>query len=88
MNKEQKMIFFVTILPLLIDIAEELKDDFPNLFKQGLKKAINDFMREAEKVGHMVTTDLNKEEKEEIRQQYQDLFLVHLGISKEIIKNK
>jgi hypothetical protein len=83
MNKEQKILFIVTMLPLLRDYAEDLKDEFPNIWKQTLKKATNDFINEVDKLGHMVT----EVKQEEVRQQYQDIYMVHLGISKELFNN-
>jgi hypothetical protein len=80
MNKEQKILFIVTMLPLLRDYAEDLKDEFPNIWKQTLKKATNDFINEVDKLGHMVT----EVKQEEVRQQYQDIYMVHLGIAKEL----
>jgi len=83
MTKEQKILFIVTMLPLLRDYAEDLKDEFPNIWKQSLKKATNDFINEVDKLGNFVT----QEDQEEVRQQYQDIYMVHLGIAKEIFNN-
>lgn len=84
MTKEQKMIFCISLVPLIRDYMEDLKDDFPNLCRQSFKKAINDFINEADKLGERVTNQKSYEDMEEVRKQYQEIYLVHMGITKEI----
>lgn len=84
MNKEQKLLFLVTLMPLMRDMLVDVCDEYPRIFRQGLKKSSNDFIRELDKIGDLVTMDYQGKDLEEVRQQYQDIYLVHLGIAKEI----
>lgn len=87
MNKEQKLLFLVTLMPLVRDMLEDVCEEYPRIFRQSLKKSSKDFISELDKIGDLVTMDLkSKEDISTIRQQYQDIYKVHLGIAKEIIK--
>ena len=85
MNKEQKLLFLVTIMPLVRDMLVDVCDEYPRIFRQSLKKSTNDLIRELDKVGDLVTMEYDGKDLEEVRQQYQDIYLVHLGIAKEIL---
>jgi hypothetical protein len=89
MNKEQKLLFLVTIMPLVRDMLEDVCDEYPRIFRQSIKKSTKDLISELDKIGDLVTMDLkNKEDISTIREQYQDLYQVHLGIAKEITENE
>lgn len=76
MNKEEKLLFVVSLMPLFGDYLNDLINDHPKIFKQNIKKSANELITELEKVGQLVTMFEKKED------------MVHLGISKEIIKTK
>lgn len=84
MNKEQKLLFLVTMMPLMRDMLTDVVDEFPRIFRQNCKKATNDLISELDKVGDLVTMEYDGKDLELIRQQYQDIYMVHLGIAKEI----
>jgi hypothetical protein len=87
MNKEQKLLFLVTLMPLVRDMLEDVCDEYPRIFRQSLKKSTKELISELDKIGDLVTMDLkNKKDISTIREQYQDIYKVHLGIAKEIIK--
>jgi len=84
MNKEQKLLFLVTIMHLVRDLLSDVCDEYPKIFRQGLKKSSNDLISELDKIGDLVTMDFKGNDLEEVRKQYQDIYLVHLGIAKQI----
>jgi tRNA pseudouridine-54 N-methylase len=84
MNKEQKLLFLVTIMPLVRDLLSDVCDEYPKIFRQGLKKSSNDLISELDKIGDLVTMDFKGKDLEEVRKQYQDIYMVHLGIAKQI----
>ena len=87
MNKEQKLLFLVTLMPLVRDMLEDVCDEYPRIFRQSLKKSTKELISELDKIGDLVTMDLkNKKDISTIREQYQEIYKVHLGIAKEIIK--
>jgi hypothetical protein len=87
MNKEQKLLFLVTIMPLVRDMLEDVCDEYPRIFRQSLKKSTKDLISELDKIGDLVTMDYSGKDLDEVRQQYQDIYLVHLGIAKEMSEN-
>lgn len=86
MTKEQKLLFLVTITPLLRDYMDDLIDEYPNLVKMGLKNACKDFIKQADLCGTKITGKKTEQDLDEVRKQYQELYMLHLGISKEINK--
>jgi hypothetical protein len=84
MTKEQKLIFLVTIFPLVRDLLEDVKDEYPLIFRQNLKKTSNDLIDEIDKIGYKITDLYESMDIDEVRQQYQDVYMVHLGIAKEL----
>jgi Txe/YoeB family toxin of Txe-Axe toxin-antitoxin module len=84
MTKEQKLIFLVTIFPMVRDFLEDVKDEYPLIFRQNLKKTSNDLIDEIDKIGYKITDLYESMDIDEVRQQYQDVYMVHLGIAKEL----
>ena len=78
MSKEEKMLYLVTLLPLVRDVAEDIREDFPYIVKQGLKKAVNELIRQFDLIGDEVMATATSVDRDEMIEQYQLLYEVHL----------
>lgn len=88
LTKEQKLIFLVTIFPLIRDLLEDVRDDYPLYFRQNIKKNVNELINDLDKLGTAITGHYNGKDLEEARHHYQQLYELHLKISSEVINKQ
>jgi hypothetical protein len=69
-SKEKKLVCLVGILPILMDFMEDVKEDFPMIYKRQVKKSGNDFINEVYKMGDTLYKKMESEEDEELREFY------------------
>ena len=53
----------VGILPIMMDFMEDVKDDFPKLYKHQIKKSGNDFVDEVYKIGNQIYERMDQEKR-------------------------
>jgi hypothetical protein len=63
----------VGILPVLMDYMEDIKDDFPQLYRKQIKKAGNDFVSEVYKLGDTIYAKIDEENDQEVREFYNEV---------------
>ena len=54
------------ILPVLMDFMEDVKHDYPNLYKRGIKKSGNDFIDEVSRMTDSVYSKVASENDEDV----------------------
>lgn len=57
----------VSILPVLMDFMEDIKDVYPKLYVKQIKKSGNDFIEEVLKKGDQLYKKMDMEEDEELK---------------------
>lgn len=67
----------VGILPVLIDFMEDVKHDYPNLYKRGIKKSGNDFIDEVSRMTDSVYSKVASENDEDVIDFYTEV--VNMG---------
>jgi len=63
----------VGILPIMMDFMEEVKDDFPKLYKKQIKKSGNDFVDEVYKLGNQIYERMDHENDKEVSEFYNEV---------------
>ena len=72
-SKEKKLVCLVGILPILMDFMEDVKDDFPMVYKRQVKKSGNDFINEVYKMGDTLYNKMDSENDEDLREFYNNV---------------
>jgi len=67
----------VGILPVLMDFMEDVKHDYPNLYKRGIKKSGNDFIDEVSRMTDSVYSKVASENDEDVIDFYTEV--VNIG---------
>jgi len=67
----------VGILPVLMDFMEDVKHDYPNLYKRGIKKSGNDFIDEVSRMTDSVYSKVASENDEDVIDFYTEV--VNMG---------
>lgn len=60
----------VGILPVMMDFMEDIKDEYPNVYKRSVKKAGNDFANEVLKMSDSLYKKMEMEDDKELREFY------------------
>jgi len=63
----------VGILPIMMDFMEDVKDDFPRLYKKQIKKSGNDFVDEVYKLGNQIYERMDHENDKEVSDFYNEV---------------
>ena len=63
----------VGILPIMMDFMEDVKDDFPKLYKYQIKKSGNDFVDEVYKMGNQIYERMDHENDKEVSEFYNEV---------------
>jgi len=63
----------VGILPIMMDFMEDVKDDFPKLYKHQVKKSGNDFVNEVYKMGNQIYERMDYENDKEVSEFYNEV---------------
>jgi archaellum component FlaC len=63
----------VGILPIMMDFMEDVKDDFPKLYKKQIKKSGNDFVDEVYKLGNQIYEKMESENDKEVGEFYNEV---------------
>ena len=72
-SKEKKLACLVGILPIMMDFMEDVKDDFPRLYKKQIKKSGNDFVDEVYKLGNQIYERMDHENDKEVSDFYNEV---------------
>lgn len=64
------MVSLVSILPVLMDFMEDIKDVYPAVYKKQIKKSGNDFISEVLKQSDQLYKKIDIENDEELKQFY------------------
>ena len=70
MTKEKQLAALVGILPVMMDFMEDIKDEYPNVYKRSVKKAGNDFANEVLKMSDGLYKKMDMEDDKELREFY------------------
>jgi len=73
MTDQQKILVLVGVLPIIGDMLEDCRIEYPRIINYGLKKAVNDFIRESGKLTDSIFLGLEGEQKLEIADQLQNI---------------
>ena len=63
----------VGILPIMMDFMEDVKDDFPKLYKRQIKKSGNEFVDEVYKLGNQIYDKMDQENDNEVNDFYNEV---------------
>ena len=66
-TNEKKLASVVSILPVLMDFMEDIKDVYPKLYVKQIKKAGNDFSEEVLKQGDSLYKKMDIENDKELK---------------------
>ena len=64
------MVSLVSILPVLMDFMEDVKEVYPNVYNKKIKKSGNDFITEVLKQSDQLYKRIELEDDEELKQFY------------------
>lgn len=70
MTKEKQLAALVAILPVMMDFMEDIKDEYPSVYKRSVKKAGNDFANEVLKMSDGLYKKMDMEDDQELREFY------------------
>jgi hypothetical protein len=70
MTKEKQLAALVGILPVMMDFMEDIKDEYPSVYKRSVKKAGNDFANEVLKMSDGLYKKMDMEDDQELREFY------------------
>jgi hypothetical protein len=70
MTKEKQLAALVGILPVMMDFMEDIKDEYPSVYKRSVKKAGNDFVTEVTKLSDGLYKKMDMEDDQELREFY------------------
>lgn len=82
-NHERKILVVTGCTPIIKDYLEELVDNYPAVFRQSLKKAANDLIREIDKYQDRIFSDSGADKLERAEQ----LNTISIGFEKWIDEN-
>jgi hypothetical protein len=57
----------------MMDFMEDVRDDFPNLYKRQIKKSGNDFVDEVYKLGNQIYDKMDHENDKEVAEFYNEV---------------
>jgi len=57
----------------MMDFMEDVRDDFPNLYKRQIKKSGNDFVDEVYKLGNQIYDKMDHENDKEVSEFYNEV---------------
>ena len=77
-TNEKKLACLVAILPVMMDFMEDIKDEYPHIYKRQVKKAGNDFIAEVDKMGYSLNKRIVNESDDDLMEFYTEL--VNMGI--------
>ena len=67
-TNEKKLASLVSILPVLMDFMEDIKEVYPKLYNKSIKKAGNDFITEVLKQSDQLYKKIDIEKDEELNE--------------------
>lgn len=67
-SNEKKLASLVSILPVLMDFMEDIKEVYPKLYNKSIKKAGNDFINELLKQTDQLYEKMDIENDKELRE--------------------
>ena len=67
-SNEKKLASLVSILPVLMDFMEDIKEVYPKLYNKSIKKAGNDFINELLKQSDQLYAKMDIENDKDLRE--------------------